>query len=400
VGLAIADLSARWDKFSTETLDPLKAKLVEVWDTFKGWLNDEAWPWVLTEWGKWSAWWDEHGQGIIDWLFGIGDEPYSYKNLWAWVVEEWDKWVAWWEEDGPVITEAINKIGEAIDDLLGPLWDWATGGKGWQGVWDKAGEILTSFTLKSEILMSGWMAQLRNYITLGAQIIVGDWEGAWETMKEISRTTMDTINELTDGKFYDLIAIVGNFIGSMWEKGSEIGQALKDAIANKVWEIPGLMSNILQGIVSALLGEKWRIENAGHQIMDALRDAIYQKAQDIVDAFNWVVQRAVDAFLNALGIHSESKVFYEFGQNVANAFTSGIEDLAHKPTLAVTHMADFTGVTAQSAVGTPPTGYAATPITIHNHFGRDSVRSTQDILMIADQIQRSLELRGVRERIA
>jgi hypothetical protein len=134
--------------------------------------------------------------------------------------------------------------------------------------------------------------------------------------------------------------------------------------------------------------------------MDALRDAIYQKAQDIANALRWVVQRAVDAFLASLGMSSESKVFYEFGQNIAEAFTSGIEDLSHKPAIAVTHMADFTGVTAQAAVGPPREGYAATPIIIHNHFGRDSVRSAQDVLLIADQIQRSLELKGVRNRIA
>jgi hypothetical protein len=395
-GQAIADLKARWDEFSENTLEPLKAKLGEVWATFKGWVSDAAWPWVVTQWGKWSAWWDAKGPGIIKWLLGIGDAPYSYKNLWAWVVTEWDKWAAWWEKEGPIITEAIASIGEFLDDLLGDLWMWVTGGKGWEGAWAEAGKILTFFTEKSLILMSGWMDQLRNYISLGLRILEGDWEGAWEEMKNISTTTMDTINQLTNGKFYELIAIVGNFIGSFAQKGAEIGQALLTGITNKWEEFRQFFCDIPRRATVAILGEMWRLANAGHQIMDALRNAIIQKAQHIANAFNWVIQRAIDAFLSTLGMHSESKVFFGFGQNLAESFTSGIEDFSHKPAIAVTHMADFTGVTAQAAIGPSKEGYAATPIIIHNHFGRDSIRSDRDVLLIADQIQRSLELKGVR----
>lgn len=400
VGQSIADLKARWDEFSANTLVPLKAKLGEVWATFRGWVTDAAWPWVTTQWGKWSAWWDVHGPDIIKWLLGIGDAPWSYKNLWGWVVKEWDKWVAWWEKEGPVITEAIAAIGTFLGGLLGDLWMWVTSGTGWEGVWAAAVTIFEGFFTKVQILASFGMAQLRNWISLGLRILEGDWEGAWEALKTISGTTLKAINDLTDGKFVELVTILGNFIGSFAQKGAELGRALIDGIASKWESLRIFVCDLPRRIAEAILGEKWRVANAGHQIMDALRDAVYQKAQDITNALRDVIKRAIDAAKAALGISSRSKVFYAFGQNIATAFTAGIENLAHEPTLAVTQMTSFTGVTAQSVVGRQQQGYAATPIVIHNHFGRDSVRSTQDILMIADQIQRSLELKGVRSRIA
>ena len=396
-GLAYA-LGELWNSFldGHPTLEKTLDWLSRIKEKFGNWVSDAAWPWVLTQWDKWSDWWDEKGPGIIKWILGIGDAPYSYKHIWQWVLGEWYKWEAWWEEEGPLITEAIDSIGDSINDL----WTWITGDEGWESIWDFADDVFREFWYNITILAEGGMAQLRNYITLGAQIITGDWEGAWETMKEISQETMDTINRLTDGKFYEIVETVGNFATKLGEVGSELGLALLDAITWKVWEIPGNILEALGNAVQALLNDKWRMSNAGHQMMDALRDAIYQKARDITNALRDVIQRAIEAAKNALGMHSKSKVFYAMGENLGMSFASGIEDLTHKTSLAVTHMTDFTGVTAQSVTGPMTEGYAATPITIHNHFGRDSIRSDRDVLLIADQMQRALELQGVRGRIA
>lgn len=395
-GLAFA-LGELWDMFleGHPILEKTLDWLSEIGTTFKSWVSDDAWPWVLTQWGKWSSWWDSHGPGIIKWLLGIGDAPYSYKHIWNWVLGEWYKWQDWWEKDGPIIVEAIHKIGEAINDL----WTWMTGNRGWESIWDFADDVFREFWYNATILAEGGMAQLRNYITLGAQIITGDWSGAWETMRRIADETMDTINRLTDGKFYEMVGVVGRFVSKFAEAGTRLGLALLTAINVGLGLIASSWLEFFKRLYEGLKAEKWRFENIGHILMDALRYAIFGKASQIVQALRDVINRAIQAAKDALGIHSKSKVFYDFGQNVALAFTEGIDDLAHKPTLAVTYMTDFTGVTAQSALGTSKEGYAATPITVHNHFGKDSVRSTQDILLIADQIQRSLELQGVRNRI-
>jgi hypothetical protein len=396
-GLAYA-LGELWDKFleGHTVLEKTFNWLSRIKEKFSSWVTDAVWPWLLTQWDKLSNWWDEKGPGIIKWILGIGDAPYSYKHIWDWVLGEWYKWEAWWEEDGPLIVEAIEKIGEAIDGL----WIWITGDRGWESIWDFADSVFREFWYNITILAEGGMAQLRNYITLGAQIITGDWGGAWETMQRIADTTMDTINRLTDGKFYELIGTVGRFVDKFGGVGLKLGLALLTSINVGLGLIASSVVEFIRSAIEGLRAEKWRFENLGHILMDALRDAIFGKAAAIVNALRDVINRAIQAAKDALGIHSKSKVFFEFGENVAKAFTSGIEDFAHQPAIAVTHMADFTGVTAQAAVGTPKKGYAATPIIIHNHFGRDSIRSDRDVILIADQIQRALELQGVRSRIA
>jgi hypothetical protein len=261
-------------------LQKISGWLSETWQTFRGWVADEGWSWVLEQWGKWSAWWDKKGPGIIKWILGIGDAPYSYKHIWDWVLGEWYKWEAWWEEDGPIIVEAIESIGDAINDL----WVWITGGRGWESIWDFADDVFREFWYNATILAEGGMAQLRNYITLGAQIITGDWSGAWETMQRIADTTMDTINRLTNGKFYELIETIGRFVSSFGQVGLDLGLALLTSINVGLGLIASSMVEFIRRAIEGLRGDKWRFENIGHILMDALRYAIFGKAADIVNA--------------------------------------------------------------------------------------------------------------------
>jgi len=400
VGKAIADLKERWDAFYTETLVPLKKKLSEIWTTFRGWVEDAAWPWILKQWEGWKAWWTTNGPVIGARISEIKQSISSWltENVWQWVVDEWDKWAAWWKEDGPVIVKACNKI---VDEVRGAFEGLSTFlkerfGYDWEEHWKKNYRVLRWCFDKMKIIVSMGMLSLRNTISLAAYAITGDWEGFKRRMTQTTNETLDLVNQLTGGGLGRLMQKIENFktlAGRIFDAtASEIGGYLDQCWRNAV----AAFSDLPRKISEAVLGSKWRIENMGHQLMDALRDAIYQKAEDIRNAFRNVINAAIEAALRALGMRSRSKVFYEMGLNVANAFTEGIDRLSNEPALSVEHMMSFPGVTAQAAVGPVGAGYAATQVVIHNNFGRDSVRSDQDIAGIAEAIQRSMTLRGTR----
>lgn len=387
-GQAIKDLQERWDIFRTETLDPLLGKLNEVWDVFKLWVLDPAWAWVLTQWDKWGEWWDENGPGIKEKLKSWAEEVERWlvEDIWQWVLDEWDEWKKWWEEDGPTITTAIDLLYEKLKGR--EVWKGITWY--WDNKWSLMWSIFTWWVERLQIAATGGMAELRLAMTLGSQLILGDWEGASKTLEKMWLTALWTLNTLTDGRLYEIGQKIVEYADLVRGGLDNFVVSLNETLDELVEKGSLFIYNLIEGAKS----EFWRLVNLGDIILDTLSNALTAGALKVINAFADIIDRAVQSALDLLGIGSPSKVFTAMGQNLVRGFTEGINDLADTPAVSVKRMVNLS-MDAASTAGTMNTG-ATTTITVNNNFGRDSVRSDADIYKLAEQMQRSLTLRGAR----
>jgi len=417
--------SAWWD----ENGPIIKAKLSEIGQTVAAWVTDDAWPWVVEQWESWKKWWEVEGPGIKEKIGEIYEkvEDWIVNDAWAWATKEWDKWKIWWEEDGPVVKEAIKVVVDFVIEKLhqlqgelGLFWNWITGGEGWTAIWETAGSIITEFWREAKILTSGAMESIRTTITLISQLITGDWAGAWESLIDLAEVNWQVLIDLTGPRLRAIWQTITSWDEAMRIAGGNLILKLREGFDQKISDITGFFSGlflIIHGILTG--GELWRIRNAAHVIMDSFRAAMYQKMQDIADAFSNIIRWAIQAAKDALSIRSPSKEFLKIGEGLMQGFVKGIENMADEPAALIKSIAKQAaeaagapgggfrrpvfkgpelglagaGVSAAGAAGAGPT------FVIYNNFGADSVRSDRDIQAIADAQQRMLELQGVRGRI-
>jgi len=74
----------------------------------------------------------------------------------------------------------------------------------WNNLWIMMSGVVLTIWEEIKLATSWAMEMLRLFLTLGMQVITGDWDGAWETIKIIASTTWETIKEMI-GVMWDLI---------------------------------------------------------------------------------------------------------------------------------------------------------------------------------------------------
>ena len=186
------------------------------------------------------------------------------------------------------------------------------------------------------------------------------------------------------GKWYEFGEKLREVWDEAWAKIKEIGTKVWDAIKRFFTETDwgSIGKSILEGIKNGLMaGIDW--------IKDAARN---------------VAQAALDAAKGFLGIHSPSAVFMGIGENVTAGFAKGLGELRPveramaKLTAIPELMINATGFQRMELAPSAMGGGMATYHIIQN-FGTDAVRSEQDIYRLSEEMEQSLELRGIRRSI-
>lgn len=145
-------------------------------------------------------------------------------------------------------------------------------------------------------------------------------EVASNAIKAISEkyTTFKSTGQTVISNF---VTGMGNKIESAKSKACEIANAAKNAINDKYESFKSVGKNLISGLISG----------------------IGEKAQSLVEKAEGVIDDAVQAAKNLLGINSPSKVFAEMGRYVDEGFIIGIQKFAGK-------VADSTRNVGQRAV--------------------------------------------------
>lgn len=417
VAKAIEDLGAAFDRLKAVAGPAWEWITDNVLTPFREWVAEDAWPWIVEQWEGWRRWWEEDAPIIKERLEEIGDAVSDWvdENVFEWALEEWRKWRLWWYAHGPEITSAFEILlatsGRLMEGFLNiflvflgtstrELRDWAE--VEWPDIWAIAEGSFGGFWKITQIMAEGGMKEIRLAISLGARLIHRDWEGAQIKLQQMISTGWDTLNRLSGERLAELGRIVQGYI----DDPSTFQQAGRNLITRM---IAGMTVAAVEWItrtremisdVKDRISDEWKsFYRLGTDIVMAIGDGISDKANSLASIIRNVVNNAIQAAKNALGMRSPSRVFTEMGENLALAFAQGIDTMAATPAVAVGQMA--MGAVGAAGGVTPGAGVGAGGATyyITNQFGTDSVRSDADVLAIADAQQRALELQGVRGRI-
>jgi len=270
-------------------------------------------------------------------------------KLRAWWAEHGDTVIAKAQEIWNTIRETVvtiaTQIGMAISEFLAQVraW-WAEHG---DEVMAKAREIWEAIVATFE-----WFKEQFTKIYEAFRLAFeGDWRGFGEKLREVWDAAWENIKKTGE--------ITWNIV--------------KDFFQNTDWA--AIARAIIDGIANG-------IRNGAGAIANAARSA---------------ARAAYEAALGFLGIGSPSKLFMEIGTQTMAGMALGISQAVKLPQAGMNTALEVLTprVPVMAAVPAPARG----GVVIHNHFGPGSVRSDEDVYQIAEAIEQSLTLRGVRRAV-
>lgn len=168
-------------------------------------------------------------------------------------------------ETGRVVFYGISKVIEVVFGWIQIFWNsWGSQILAWFNVlWGSLGGILNGFL---EIIKG-----VANFI---ASVFTGDWQGAWEAIKQI---------------FLAVLAVIVNFAAAVWETIKllfSMGLSAISAVWNSVWgAISSFFIGIWNGIVSFLDGI-WNNIVAG--VTGAISTVKTTIVEGLTAAINWI----------------------------------------------------------------------------------------------------------------
>jgi len=181
------------------------------------------------------------------------------------------------------------------------------------------------------------------------------WRDITEQVSEAWNAIGDFFSDGIDG----VLAKINSFASDLWNKFkgmmSNVVSAVGDGVANVVrWflDLPDKLLGALSGIGSWL----W---NSGRDLVLGMLNGIKAAVQRVIDAVKGMVNDAIGAAKNLLGIASPSKVFDEIGRQIGQGFAGGLDKSTGMVADAAAAMAqaaiDAAAITAPTVTLTNPT---------------------------------------------
>lgn len=242
--------------------------------------------------------------GIIALIGVIVALAMNWETVTKWVSDVWAGFVGW-------LTDGLEALAQWWNDL------WAGIGKALEDIWNGIVQWFTdAVTNVVNFVRDYWGLLLSFFIGplgLVIQWIVNNWDG-------IVKFFQDTIKNI--GKFFtDGFNAIGKFLGDVW---NNITKGITDWWNDQV----AFFSSIPDKIMGFFSGVGSWLYNVGRDLINGLFDGINSLASNIGKFFldilpDWIVA----PFKAALGIHSPSKVFADYGKNTIQGYLKGIEKM-------------------------------------------------------------------------
>lgn len=261
------------------------------------------------------------------------------------IISNWDAISAW-----------TSTIWNAITNYLSDVW------KGIQVIFDKALRWIadktgTDFeTLKSRIDSAINQAKsiiervwayikntFKNALDFLKALVKGDFEGMKNAIKNQMRNTRENLISIWSNIRAKVREAVRNILDAVRDRFEQLKQSVRDKMeqvrtnVRNAWD---RVKNFLRGI---------NLRSIGRNIIQGLIDGIGSMANRLVNKAKKVVNDAINAAKNLLGIRSPSRVFMEIGEFTGEGFAIGIERMRNTVSDAIR------GITtsAAQAIGAP-----------------------------------------------
>ncbi|MCC3277535.1 phage tail tape measure protein [Arthrobacter sp. zg-Y20] len=197
--------------------------------------------------------------------------------------------------------------------------------------------VVTVFGVIASVITAA-MQIVQGIIQVVTGIISGNWSQVWDGIKNILSGVWNAITSVVSGAMQIIGSVIGaylNVVASLWSSVwngilgflSGIWGGITGAISGGIGNVVNLVSSIKDKVLGAVSGAGQWLWDAGKNVVQGLMDGIKSLAGSIGSFFldllpGWIV----GPFKTALGIHSPSRVFREFGGNIGEGLMLGIGD--------------------------------------------------------------------------
>src|SRR5690625_1752150 len=259
-----------------------------------------------------------------------------------------------WDE----IKERLSNIWESIGEIGTNVWN---GIKDFfSETWDAIKSTATTVWDSIMDFFKEWGSTIIAVITGPIGIVAKFLYDNWDSIKTFIASTVESIKNTVSDKFQDLRDAVRNWMERTYENIMSIWNRAETFLRNiNLFEIG---TNIIQGLING----------------------IQDKVAELWSVVGDIAGGIKDFFANALGIASPSKVFMEFGKDIGDGLTIGLDKSLASVQAAASKMTDTLTPASSSVTGS----YNSNVFNINVQGGtpRDQV----------DGIIRELHKRGIK----
>lgn len=284
-----------WENFGQPLVNRVKQGFELLWGGIQavfGWIKT-GWE---TVWGWLKIAWDTVGQPVVDFVVSAFHRMWNgFNRIFGWIRTGWDM-----------------------------LW------QGLQLAWTTIGAPIVNFVKGAFNILWTGLKTVFGWIKTGWDMLWNGFKAVWDTFgKPIVDGIVNTFNWFKDG------------IGRAFDTVKGFAQGLWESISNWFGKISDKVGGIKDEILDKFKGAKdWLVE-AGGNIIDGLLNGIGDLGKKIGDWFlNKIPGWIKEPFKKALDIHSPSRVFRGFGQNIGQGLINGIDGMGRKIEKATQGMAD------------------------------------------------------------
>lgn len=359
---------------------------------------------VKTQLDNLKTYWAENGEQIkanVVTAFGIVKETITsvVQAILDFVKPQLDKIKTFWSENGSQILEAVTNafkgimaviefimpaikfvietvwgaikqvISGALDVIMGVIKVFSglfTGdfSKMWEGV--------KQIFFGAIDLVIGWMtltfvggirALLANLLKGSVTTVTGMWTSIVNVFKSFGTNTTNLVKSMATGIvnfFKNILTNATSIFNTLRTFGASVWNALSQTILNVAKGIyTGVKTNFTNmlssikntfGTVNSTVTTIWNgvmnffkginLKQIGIDIMQGLINGIGSMASAVWDSVKGVANNIKDTFAKILDIHSPSRVFDEYGNNIGDGLTNGVVASGKKAVAAVAKIGD------------------------------------------------------------
>ncbi len=296
IALVVLAIKKLWDEN-----EAFREAVIAIWEGIK-----EA---ALAIWGALQAFWEEHGEMIMETLGAV----------WEFIQAAWE-----------AVWDVISTVAMAIFGALQKFWEtWGETIKAaFAIIWDQIKNIFETV-----------MKIIQGIMKLFTSILEGDWEGAWEAIKSIGVTIWNFIKRTAENIF----KLLQTALSAIWEniktKAISIWENIKQGVIDKANAIRESVITTIDAAVQYIKDLPGQAVEWGRNIIQGLIDGIKSNASAVMEVIRGLAGGLVGTILDKLDIGSPSKVFMGIGKNVADGLAIGMESASGMVSAASASMA-------------------------------------------------------------
>lgn len=198
-----------------------------------------------------------------------------------------------WTTNFGGIRDATASIFESISTIISEAWSFI------QSIWESnflnIQGIFTAWWENFELYWGMVFDTIAGIFEVFALAFQGDWEGAWDKVKEIASNIWDTVKKMFSNFLDAVIDTLLSIASSLWDAAKTVFNKVKEGF-EWVWdEITEWFNRVIEDPVGTVLGIGSSLFDAGKSIFNSLWDGLKSIWEDITDwvsdGIEWIVDK-------------------------------------------------------------------------------------------------------------